>query len=103
MKQALTLIVASCVLLIAATGQAFAADATAGQAKSATCIACHGVNGISPTEIYPNLAGQKQSYMVKQMKAFKNGSRKDPTMSAMVTALTEQDLQDIAAYYSQMK
>ncbi|WP_104399729.1 c-type cytochrome [Vibrio penaeicida] len=80
-----------------------AADAEAGKAKTMTCMACHGANGISPTELYPNLAGQKAGYLVKQMKAFKDGTRKEATMNAMVAALSDQDMENIAAFYSSMK
>lgn len=103
MKKELGLVMASAVLLCAASGSAIAGDIEAGKAKSATCIACHGANGISPTDLYPNLAGQKAAYMVKQMKAFKEGSRQDPTMSAMIAPLTEEDMTNIAAYYASLK
>jgi cytochrome c553 len=81
----------------------FAGDAEAGKAKSAVCAACHGANGISPAPIWPNLAGQKEAYLVKQIKAFKNGERTDPTMAPMVAALTDADIDDLAAYYASLK
>ena len=80
-----------------------AGDAEAGKAKSAVCAACHGANGISPAPIWPNLAGQKEAYLVKQIKAFKNGERTDPTMAPMVAALTDADIDDLAAYYASLK
>ncbi len=86
-----------------ASPSAFAGDIEAGKAKSATCLACHGAEGISAVDIYPNLAGQKKAYMVKQLKAFKSGDRKDPTMTAMVAPLSDADLENLAAYYSSMK
>ncbi|MGF1747843.1 MULTISPECIES: c-type cytochrome [Vibrio] len=103
MRQGITLVIATTVLGLMASSSAIAADASAGKAKASTCIACHGVNGISPTDLYPNLAGQKQAYLVKQMKAFKDGSRKDPTMNAMVAALNDVDMENISAFYSTMK
>jgi cytochrome c553 len=81
----------------------FAGDAETGKAKSAVCAACHGANGISPAPIWPNLAGQKEAYLVKQIKAFKNGERTDPTMAPMVAALTDADIDDLAAYYASLK
>ena len=75
-------------ITLAASANVFAGDAAAGKAKAATCFACHGANGISLQPIYPNLAGQKEAYIVKQLKAFKDGSRKDPTMNAMADLLT---------------
>lgn len=81
---------------------AFAADAAAGKAKSATCAACHGANGVSNNDIWPNLAGQKQGYLVKQMKAFRDGQRKDPMMSPMAAPLSDDDIANLAAYYSSL-
>lgn len=80
----------------------FAADAAAGKSKSATCAACHGQNGISPNDLWPNLAGQKQAYLVKQMKAFRDGQRADPMMAPMAAALSDADIDDISAYYASL-
>ncbi len=79
---------------------AFEGDAAAGKAKAATCAGCHGANGISIAGNYPNLAGQHADYIVKQLKAFKAGDRKDPVMAPMAAALSEQDMQDVAAHFS---
>ncbi len=81
---------------------AFAGDAAAGKAKAATCGACHGQNGISPNDLWPNLAGQKQSYLVKQIKAFRDGQRADPMMAPMAAALSDADIDDLAAFYSSL-
>jgi len=75
-------------------------DAAAGQAKSALCASCHGSDGNSALAINPKLAGQNATYIVKQLMDFKSGVRADPTMAAMVLSLSEQDMQDIAAWYS---
>lgn len=77
-----------------------AADAAAGKAKSATCAGCHGPKGISSNDLWPNLAGQKAQYTIKQMKAFKDGSRKDPMMAPMMAALTDADIENLAAFYA---
>jgi len=82
-----------------------AGDAAAGQGKSAMCAACHGANGVGIGPTFPNLAGQKADYMVLQLKAFKDGSRKGANaaqMVGMVAALSDQDMADIAAYYEAM-
>ena len=79
---------------------AFAGDAAAGKAKSATCAACHGANGISPNDLWPNLAGQKPGYLVAQMKAFRDGKRQDPMMAPMAAGLSDGDIDDLAAYYA---
>ena len=76
-----------------------AGDAAAGKSKSAVCAACHGAAGISPNDIWPNLAGQKQGYLIKQIKAFKDGSRNDPMMSPMASPLSDEDIDNLAAYF----
>jgi len=78
----------------------YAGDAAAGKAKAAACAACHGAEGVSAMDIWPNLAGQKPGYLVKQMKAFRDGGRKDPMMSPMASALTDEDINNLAAYFS---
>ncbi len=75
-------------------------DAAAGQAKSALCAACHGGDGNSALAVNPKLAGQNASYLVKQLQDFKSGARAGTTMSAMVLSLSDQDMQDIAAWYA---
>lgn len=75
-------------------------DAAAGQAKSALCATCHGNDGNSQLAINPKLAGQSAKYMVKQLMDFKSGARPGPTMAAMVAALSEEDMEDIAAWYA---
>ena len=80
-----------------------AADSEAGKTKSALCAGCHGVDGNSANGVWPILAGQHASYLVKQMKNFKSAERTDPIMQGMVAALNEEDMQDIAAYFSSQK
>ena len=87
-------------LSILATQSQAAGDAAAGKTKAAACIACHGVDGISPNDIWPNLKGQKAGYLIKQIKAFRDGKRLDPMMAPMVKALSDQDIEDMAAYFS---
>jgi len=82
---------------------AFAGDVDAGKAKAATCAACHGAAGISAIPMYPNLAGQKEMYLSKQLKDFKKGTRKDPVMGAMAMPLSDTDIANLAAYYSSLK
>lgn len=79
-----------------------AGDAEAGKAKSATCAACHGAEGISANDLWPNLAGQKPGYLTKQMKAFRDGDRKDPMMSPMAATLTDEDIANLTAYFSSL-
>ena len=77
-------------------------DAAAGEARAAVCAACHGANGISSSEMWPNLAGQKAGYLVKQLQAYRDGTRKDPSMGAMAESLSDEDIGNLAAYYSQL-
>lgn len=79
-----------------------AGDAAAGKAKSATCAGCHGPEGISQNEMWPNLAGQKEGYLIAQMKAFRDGQRSNPMMAPMVAPLSDADIEDLAAYYASL-
>ena len=97
------LAVVSALTLAASANVAIAGDAAAGKAKAASCGGCHGANGISAVPTYPNLAGQKEAYLTKQMKAFKDKTRKDPTMNAMAAPLSDADMANIAAHYAGMK
>ena len=76
-----------------------AADAEAGKAKSATCIACHGADGNSSNPMWPSLAGQHASYIYKQLSDFKAGRRINASMSGMVAGLSDDDMKNLAAYY----
>ena len=80
-----------------------AGDAAAGKAKSGLCAACHGAEGVSSNDIWPNLAGQKEGYLKKQIKAFRDGDRKDPMMSPMASPLSDDDIENLAAYFSSLK
>lgn len=77
--------------------------ADAGRAKSATCAACHGVDGNSVTPDWPSLAGQHPEYIAHQLKAFKSGDRKNVTMQPFAQMLSDEDVLDIAAYFSTQK
>lgn len=81
---------------------AHAADVAAGKAKAVLCAACHGPEGKASVPLYPHLAGQHAPYLVKQLKAFKEGQRKDPMMAPFMAALTEADMENLAAYYASL-
>lgn len=85
-------------MLMAAAAQA--GDAAAGAKKTTTCVACHGQEGISIAPTYPNLACQKEQYLIKSIKGYKSGERSDPMMKPMVAALSDADIENLAAYYS---
>ena len=86
-------------LLVVNTVEA-AGDAEAGKEKSALCAACHGADGNSPNPMWPSLAGQHAEYTEKQLHEFKNGTRKNPQMTPMAMPLSDQDIQDLAAYFA---
>ncbi len=78
-------------------------SAEEGQAKAAPCVACHGPSGNSSNPLWPNLAGQHPAYILRQLQAFKAGVRTDPLMSPMAAPLSDDDMQDLAAYFSTQK
>ncbi len=99
-----TIVLAVVVALAGVQGLAQAADAAAGKAKAAVCAGCHGANGISANPLWPNLAGQKDKYLVKQLQDWKSGARNNnPMMSPMAKPLSEADMENLAAYFSGLK
>jgi len=96
-KRLFAFIVASMVSCTVAAG-----DPAAGKMKSVTCAACHGVNGISINPLWPNLKGQKEQYLINQIKAFRDGKRNDPAMAPMVKGLSDVDIDNLAAYFSSL-
>lgn len=79
-----------------------AADIEAGKSKAMMCSACHGAKGVSMIPMYPNLAGQKEQYLVLQLKAFRDGERKNMQMTPMSTGLSDADIENLAAYYASL-
>src|SRR5437899_2368254 len=89
----------SVVLMIAPF--AHAADIEAGKAKVATvCAACHGASGVSVSDTIPNLAAQRAGYVDAQLKALKDGTRKNPIMNAIAAQLSPEDMANVAAYFA---
>ena len=84
-------------------GQVYASDIQMGQKKSEICAGCHGSRGVSISSEYPNLAGQKEQYLKKQLHDFKSGERNNPTMKAMARSLSQDDISNLAAYFSSLK
>lgn len=83
--------------------QVMAADIAAGEKKAAVCLACHGKDGHAAIKTYPNLAGQNPEYLVVALKGYRDGSRLDPIMVPMAKALSDTDMENIAAYFAQFK
>lgn len=90
-------------MLTSANTYAAGGDPAKGKALSQTCAACHSVDGNSVNPIWPKLAGQHASYIAKQLNDFKKGNRVNAQMTAMVTSLSEQDMQDLGAYFASQK
>ena len=80
-----------------------AGNAEAGKAKAALCGSCHGLDGHSSNDLWPNLAGQKEGYLKAQIIAFRDGTRVAPLMQPMVASLSDKDIEDLAAYYAGLK
>ena len=96
-----TIIILATVLLASFSSSIIAAgDTEAGQIKSVTCMGCHGLAGNSETALFPKLAGQGEVYLLKQLQNFKSGERNNAIMAGVASLLSEQDMMDIAAYYS---
>ncbi len=72
-----------------------------GQSVSGYCISCHGMQGETVNEEWPNLVGQNKDYLVKQLKALRDGSRHSPVMNVIAKDLTDEHINDVAEYYSQ--
>jgi cytochrome c553 len=94
-----TVIVAS--LGIVGAAQA-AGNADAGKAKSATCVGCHGATGqgVAPN---PAIAGKPEAQLVQALKDYKSGAKPNPVKRGITAALSDQDMEDLAAYYSSLK
>ncbi len=90
-------------LLMLISAYSSAGDPAKGETLSQTCAACHSVDGNSINPVWPKLAGQHAGYIVKQLQDFKEGKRINAQMTAMVASLSEQDMEDLAAYFSSKK
>lgn len=101
-KTLLTLVFGGYLLVTLGIAQA-AGDVAAGKAKSVLCVACHGADGNSANPEWPKLAGQHPEYIAKQLKEFKSGTRQNALMAGIVAGLSEQDMVNLAAYFSSQK
>ena len=100
----LSVLVVACATTFAANAQEVKGDAAAGEKKIAMCIGCHGIKGYQASfpEIHkvPMISGQGAAYIAASLNAYKKGERRHPTMRGIADSLTEQDIADVAAYYS---
>ncbi len=102
MGKFLLFVLTSSLMLISIQAGA-AGDPVAGQSKAAVCTACHGVDGNSVTAAWPKIAGQHEEYIYKQLIDFKSGNRDNPQMTPIVATMNDEDLSDVAAYFSSQK
>jgi cytochrome c553 len=102
-----TYVITSLVLMAASSAAFGAGNAAAGKEKNSMCVGCHGIPGYRTAypETYqvPKLGGQHAEYIVDALKDYKKGDRKFSTMRAIVGDMSEQDMNDLAAYYSEGK
>ena len=103
MKTSFLIIIAVLLGLLSLTVRA-EGDYAAGEKKAKeVCAACHNADGNSTNSMYPKLAGQWESYIIQALKEYKSGERKNPIMGPMAAPLTEQEVENAAAYFSQQK
>ena len=79
---------------------AYAGDVKIGAGLAEKCQTCHGLDGLSKIVEAPNIAGQNEQYLIKQLTAFKSGERQNELMSVVAPTLSEKDIEDLASYYS---
>ena len=95
---------AACLATACTAAFALQGDAEAAKSKNSICIGCHGIPGYRTSfpEVYPvpKLGGQYAAYIVRALQAYRDGERSHPTMRAVAASLTDQDMADLAAYYS---
>jgi len=90
-------------LLGLAAVSAQAADLATAKAKARMCAACHGIDGIAKVADAPNLAGNGELYLARQLKAFRSGERTHPQMSVIASALSDEDIAAVTAWYSAIR
>lgn len=102
MKNLVIAIFTSTFLLI--SGHGIAGDIEAGKKKAGeVCAACHGPDGNSPNPAFPKIGGQYATYIETSLIGYKSGARKDPVMSGMAAALSEEDIENLAIYYASQR
>ena len=102
MKHALTLISFGALLAFTSAQVLANGNIENGKQKAATCFACHGADGNSVDPQYPRLAGQYNAYLVQVLHEYKDGQRNNAIMKGMDATLSDQDIEDIAAYFSSL-
>jgi cytochrome c553 len=101
--QKIITIVCGALLMGAVASAGAAGNAAAGKEKAKACATCHGVDGNSASADFPKLAGQNADYIVKSLQGYKASTRKNPIMAPMAANLSQRDMDDLAAYFSQQQ
>ncbi len=85
---------------LVASGQVFAGDVASGKSAFAAkgCIGCHGAGGVSVVPTYPSLKGRNEAFVQENLTNFRSGTRQNPTMNAMAAGLSDDDIENLAAY-----
>lgn len=102
MNRALTLMSFGAALALASTPLLANGNIQNGKKKAATCFACHGTDGNAVDPQYPRLAGQYNLYLQQALHEYKDGQRNNPIMKGMAATLSDQDIEDVAAYFSSL-
>lgn len=102
MKRVLTLLSFGVALALASTSLLANGNSENGKQKAAICFACHGTDGNSVDPQYPRLAGQYNLYLQRVLHEYKDGQRDNPIMKGMVATLSDQDIEDVSAYFSSL-
>ena len=97
------LILALAAMVVCSVTAQAAGDAVAGKKVMVKCQVCHGKDGLAKLPEAPNIAGQKETYLVRTLMAFKAGERKNEQMTVVVKTLSDQDIANVAAYFASIK
>jgi cytochrome c553 len=88
---------------LAGSGAAQAGDAAVGRQKAQMCQTCHGIDGVAKIPSAPHIAGESEVYLVTQLKAFRSGQRTHEIMSLIAAQLSDEDIDNLAAWYSSIE
>jgi cytochrome c553 len=102
MNRALTLLSFGAALALVSAPLLASGDIANGKTKAASCVACHGADGNAVDPQYPRLAGQYNEYIQQALHEYKDGRRNNPIMKGFAATLSDQDIEDVAAYFSNM-
>jgi len=96
-------VVLTTLLAAALPGAAVAGDAAAGKQKAQACAVCHGPMGMAVAPETPNLAGEPEGYLARQLQAFRSGKRQHEVMNVIAKPLSDADIGDLAAWFASLK